>query len=157
MEKFEDLYDDKKLREYSNNIRKFIYNILNDLRDRERNARLSENLFVREIELFSNIRTNIKTNFKKICPDISEEEEKRFDNLIKIYTCLKNIILSISSSKTQFECINSLVNGDLKKIIFIKYFFYPPKYAFIKSLLSLSKCGLCIMFRILLPRCLSNK
>ena len=76
MEKFEDLYDDKKLREYSNNIRKFIYNILNDLRDRERNARLSENLFVREIELFNNIRTNIKTNFKKICPDISEEEEK---------------------------------------------------------------------------------
>ena len=38
MEKFEDLYDDNKLREYSNNIRKFIYNILNDLRDRERNA-----------------------------------------------------------------------------------------------------------------------
>ena len=32
MEKIEDLYDDKKLREYSNNIRKFIYNILNDLR-----------------------------------------------------------------------------------------------------------------------------
>ena len=112
MEKIEDLYDDKKLREYSNNIRKFVYNILNDLRDRERNARLSENLFVREIELFSNIRTNIKTNFKKICPDISEEEEKRLDNLIKIYTCLKNIILNISSNKTQFECINSLVNGD---------------------------------------------
>ena len=111
MEKFEDLYDDNKLREYSNNIRKFIYNILNDLRDRERNARLSENLFVREIELFSYIRTNIKTNFKKICPDISEEE-KRLDNLIKIYTCLKNIILNISSNKTQFECINSLVNGD---------------------------------------------
>ena len=110
MEKFEDLYDDNKLREYSNNIRKFIYNILNDLRDRERNARLSENLFVREIELFSYIRTNIKTNFKKICPDISEE--KRLDNLIKIYTCLKNIILNISSNKTQFECINSLVNGD---------------------------------------------
>ena len=108
MEKFEDLYDDKKLREYSNNIRKFIYNILNDLRDRERNARLSENLFVREIELFSNIRSSLK----KICPDISEEEEKRLDNLIKIYTCLKNIILNISSNKTQFECINSLVNGD---------------------------------------------
>ena len=54
MEKFEDLYDDKKLREYSNDIRKFIYNILNDLRDRESNARLSENLFVREIELFNN-------------------------------------------------------------------------------------------------------
>ena len=86
----EDLYDDKKLREYSNNIRKFIYNILNDLRDRERNAKLSENLFVREIELFSNIRTNIETNFKK----------------------MKNIILNISSNKTQFECINSLVNGD---------------------------------------------
>ena len=111
MEKFEDLYDDNKLREYSNNIRKFIYNILNDLRDRERNARLSENFFVREIELFSNIRTNIKTHFKKICRDISEEQ-KRLDNLIKIYTCLKNIILNISSNKTQFECINSLVNGD---------------------------------------------
>ena len=54
METFEDLYDDKKLREYSNDIRKFIYNILNDLRDRESNARLSENLFVREIELFNN-------------------------------------------------------------------------------------------------------
>ena len=108
MEKFEDLYDDKKLREYRNNIRKFIYNILNDLRDRKRNSRLFENLFIREIELFSNIRTN----FKKICPDISEEEEKRLDNLIKIYTCLKNIILNISSNKTQFECINSLVSGD---------------------------------------------
>ena len=119
MEKFEDLYDDKKLREYSNNIRKFIYNILNDLRDRERNARLSENLFVREIELFSNIRTNIKTNFKKICPDISEEEE----NLIKIYTCLKNIILNISSNKTQFECINSLVNGDEKKLYLLNIIF----------------------------------
>ena len=119
MEKFEDLYDDKKLREYSNNIRKFIYNILNDLRDRERNARLSENLFVREIELFSNIRTNIKTNFKKIRPDISEEEE----NLIKIYTCLKNIILNISSNKTQFECINSLVNGDEKKLYLLNIIF----------------------------------
>ena len=112
MEKFEDLYDDKKLREYSNNIRKFIYNILNDLRDGERNARLSENLFVREIELFNNISTNIKTNFNKICPDISEEEKKRLDNLIKIYTCLKNIILNISSNKTEFECLNSLVNRD---------------------------------------------
>ena len=59
MEKFEDLYDDKKLREYSNNIRKFIYNILNDLRDRERNARLSENLFVREIELFNTVITRV--------------------------------------------------------------------------------------------------
>ena len=108
MEKLEDLYDDKKLREYSNNIRKFIYNILNDLRERERNARLSENLFVREIELFSNIRSSLKKN----CLDISEEEEKRLDNLIKIYTCLKNIILNISSNKTQFECINYLVNGD---------------------------------------------
>ena len=114
MEKFEDLYDDKKLREYSNNIRKFIYNILNDLRERERNARLSENLFVREIELFSNIRSSLKKN----CLDISEEEEKRLDNLIKIYTCLKNIILNISSNKTQFECINSLVNGDLKNNIY---------------------------------------
>ena len=60
MEKFEDLYDDKKLREYRNNIRKFIYNILNDLRDRERNSRLFENVFIREIELFSNLRTNFK-------------------------------------------------------------------------------------------------
>ena len=65
MEKFEDHYDDKKLREYSNNIRKFIYNILNDLRDRERNAKLSENLFVREIELFSNIRTSLKKNLSR--------------------------------------------------------------------------------------------
>ena len=111
MEKLEDLYDEKKLIENSNNIRKFIYNILNNLRNRERNARFSEILFVREIELFNNIISNIKTH-KKICPDISEEEEKRLDNLIKIYTCLKNIILNISSNKTQFECINSLVNGD---------------------------------------------
>ena len=111
MEKLEDLYDDKKLREYSNNIRKFIYNMLNDLRDRERNARLSENLFVREIDLFSNIRTNIKNNFRTICPDISEEE-KKLDNLIEVYTCLKNIICNISFNRKQFECINSLVNGD---------------------------------------------
>ena len=97
--------------ENSNNIRKFIYNILNDLRDRERNSRFSEILFVREIELFNNISSNIKTH-KKICPDISEEEETKLDNLVKIYTCLKNIILNISSNKTQFECIKSLVNGD---------------------------------------------
>ena len=112
MKKFEDLSDDKKLREYSSNIRKFIYNMLNDLRDRERNARLSENLFVREIDLFNNVRDNIKNNFGTICPDISEEEEKRLDNLIKVYTCLKNIILNISSNKKQFECLNSLVNED---------------------------------------------
>ena len=65
MEKLEDLYDEKKLREYSNNIRKFIYDILNYLQDRERNARLSENLFVREIELFSNIRTSFKKNLSR--------------------------------------------------------------------------------------------
>ena len=40
---------------------------------------------------------------------------------------------------------------EIKKIIFNKYYFYPPKYAFIKSLLSLSKCGLCITSRILVP------
>ena len=65
MEKLEDLYDEKKLREYSNNIQKFIYDILNYLQDRERNARLSENLFVREIELFSNIRTSLKKNLSR--------------------------------------------------------------------------------------------
>ena len=43
------------------------------------------------------------------------------------------------------------------RMAFIKYYFYPPKYSFIKSLLSLSKCGLCITSRILLPRCLSNR
>ena len=112
MEKIEDFYDDKKLREYSNNIRKFIYNMLNDLRDRERNDRLSEFLFVREINLFRDTRDNIKDNFATDCSDISKEEEKRLDNLIKVYTCLKNIILNISSNKKQFECLNSLLNED---------------------------------------------
>ena len=130
MEKFEDIYDDKKIREYNNNIRKSIYNMLNDFRYREGNARFNEILFVREIDLFSNIRDNIKiktiytdiseegerlNNFikiKKICPNISEEEEERLNNLIKIYACLKNITFNISSNKKEFDCINSLVNED---------------------------------------------
>ena len=108
MEKIKDFSDEKELREYSNNIRKFIYNILNEIRDRERNSKINEILFVREINLFNNIRDNINN----ICPDISEEEKKRLDNLIKVYSCLKNIILNISSNKKQFEYLNSLVNED---------------------------------------------
>ena len=39
------------------------------------------------------------------------------------------------------------------RMAFIKYYFYPPKYSFIKSLLSLSKWGLCITSRTLVPFC----
>ena len=75
--------------------------------------------------------------------------DKEFDKLLKKYEYLISLISSIINFRKNNE-------EDLK-IIFNKYYFYPPKYVFIKSLLSLSKCGLCITSKILVPRCRSNR
>ena len=76
--------------------------------------------------------------------------ESNLNKLVDIYR-------SIHRLNEYIENFNDLLNTNLKKYDLINMIFYPPKYSFIKSLLSLSKCGLCITFRILLPRCLSNR
>ena len=82
---------------------------------------------------------------------ISEKyDDSNLKNLVKIYGSLNRLKFGI-------DYFTNTVNTNLKKIIFNKYYFYPLKYAFIKSLLSSSKYGLCITFRILLPRCRSNR
>ena len=124
--------------------------------------RLLNNLPIKDVK--DHIQTTfyevIKKKYKKDYENIS----KRIENgeILLFRELLGNITSNLDYRINLYETLNNLeflikkikelVDIDLKKIIFIKYYFYPPKYAFIKSLLSLSKCGLCITSRILVPR-----
>ena len=124
--------------------------------------RLLNNLPIKDVK--DHIQTTFYEVIKKIYKKDYENISKRIENgeILLFRELLGNITSNLDYRINLYETLNNLeflikkikelVDIDLKIIIFIKYYFYPPKYAFIKSLLSLSKCGLCITSRILVPR-----
>ena len=113
--------------------------VRNKIRKRIEELRKNDDTFFKEFEFREKCLWS-ERNFT--------DNDETLRNLLKYYDSVLGL---------EYQVNIYLSNTNLKKIIFNKYYFYPPKYAFIKSLLSSSKCGLCITSKILLPCCRSNK
>ena len=137
--------DVKTLKDFEKDVRTQINNEFESLR--KKNDDLSRVLMAGECEMWKKIRNEEYSWLK-----LKGEKKNKLYRLIDIYSEFDKIVDSVKDLNKKYEKVKQL-----KKISNIKYYFYPPKYSFMKSLLSSSKCGLCITFRILLPRCLSNR
>ena len=131
--------DVKTLKDFEKEVRRKINNEFDSLR--KKNDDLSRVLMAGECEMWEKIRDEEYSWLK-----IDSDKKKKLYRLIDIYSKFNDIVDIVKDLNTKVERIKLLKNApddddeeDLKKIIFNKYYFYPPKYDFIKSLLSLSK------------------
>ena len=106
IKEFEDFYDSKLLKDYSNKIRTEIINGLEDLR--KRNDDFSEKIICEESRLWS----NLIRNFRDFNKDNSEEKVKRLTKLIEIYTCFSDICHQIYYTRNNVKRIKSLINRE---------------------------------------------
>ena len=145
--------DVKTIKDFEKEVRKKIYNELETLR--KENDDLSRILIAAESDMWKKIR-----NEEYSWLQLNSDKKKKLYPLIDIYSEFVEIVDSVRDLNKKVEKVKQLKVHQMmkiKNIIFNKYYIYPPKYAFIKSLLSSSKCGLCITSRILVPHCRSNK
>ena len=145
----------KTIKDFEKEIRIKINNEFETLR--KKNEDLSRILIADECNMWNKIKNGAYSWLQ-----LNNDKNKKLYRLIEIYSNFNEIVDSVKNLNTKIDRVKLLKNAPdgskiRKKIIFIKYYIYPPKYAFIKSLLSSSKCGLCITSRILVPRCLSNR
>ena len=132
--------DVKTLKDFEKEVRTKINNEFESLR--KKNDGLSRVLMTGECETWGKIRDGDYSWLK-----IKSDKKKKLFRLIDIYSKFDDIVDSVKDLNKEVERVKQLIN----------IIFYPPKYSFIKSLLSLSKCGLCITSRILFPICLSSR
>ena len=126
--------DVKTLKDFEKEVRTKINNEFESLR--KKNDGLSRVLMTGECEMWGKIRDGDYSWLK-----IKSDKKKKLFRLIDIYSKFDDIVDSVKDLNKEVERVKQLIN----------IIFYPPKYSFIKSLLSLSKCGLCITSRILFP------
>ena len=126
--------DVKTLKDFEKEVRTKINNEFESLR--KKNDDLSRVLMTGEFEMWGKIRDEDYSWLK-----IKSDKKKKLFRLIDIYSKFDDIVDSVKDLNKEVERVKQLIN----------IIFYPPKYSFIKSLLSLSKCGLCITSRILFP------
>ena len=126
--------DVKTLKDFEKEVRTKINNEFESLR--KKNDGLSRVLMTGECEMWGKIRDGDYSWLK-----IKSDKKKKLFRLIDIYSKFDDIVDSVKDLNEEVERVKQLIN----------IIFYPPKYSFIKSLLSLSKCGLCITSRILFP------
>ena len=126
--------DVKTLKDFEKEVRTKINNEFESLR--KKNDDLSRVLMTGECEMWGKIRDGDYSWLK-----IKSDKKKKLFRLIDIYSKFDDIVDSVKDLNKEVERVKQLIN----------IIFYPPKYSFIKSLLSLSKCGLCITSRILFP------
>ena len=113
-----DFYDKKSLIDYTNKIRNEINNGLEDLR--KRYTKFDRLLLERELNLFNNIKSNIRVNEEE---DDPEKEVKRLSNLIEIFSLLESLSFHNHCFKNEVNLIKSLINGDLKNIYLLNIIF----------------------------------
>ena len=101
-----DFYDEKSLIDYTIKIRNEINNGLEDLR--KRYAKFDILLLERELDLFNNIKSNIRVNEE----EDPEKEVKSLSNLIEIFSLLKSLSFHNRCFKNEVDRIKSLINGD---------------------------------------------
>ena len=101
-----DFYDEKSLIDYTNKIRNEINNGLEDLR--KRYTKFDRLLLERELDLFNNIKSNIRVNEE----DDPKKEVNRLSNLIEIFRLLESLSFHNRCFKNEVNHIKSLINGD---------------------------------------------
>ena len=99
-----DFYDKKSLIDYTNKIRNEINNGLEDLR--KRYTKFDRLLLERELDLFNNIKSNIRVNEE----DDPKKEVKRLSNLIEIFRLLESLSFHNRCFKNEFNHIKYLIN-----------------------------------------------
>ena len=102
-----DFYDKKSLIDYTNKIRNEINNGLENLR--KRYTKFDILLLERELDLFNNIKSNIRVNEEE---DDPKKEVKRLSNLIEIFSLLESLSFHNHCFKNEVNLIKSLINGD---------------------------------------------
>ena len=102
-----DFYDKKSLIDYTAKIRNEINDGLEDLRKRD--TKFDRLLLERELDLFNNIKSNIRVNEEE---DDPKKEVKRLSNLIEIFSFLESLSFHNRCFKNEVNLIKSLINGD---------------------------------------------
>ena len=114
--------DVKTIKDFEKEVRTKIYNELESLR--KKNDDLSSVLMFGESLMWKKIRNEEYSWFK-----LNSDKKKKLYRLIDIYLNFIDLVDSVKELNKKVESVKQL----------IKYYFYPPKYSFIKSLLSSSK------------------
>ena len=118
----------KTIKDFEKEIRIKINNEFETLR--KKNEDLSRILIADECNMWNKIK-----NGEYSWLQLNNDKNKKLYRLIEIYSNFNEIVDSVKDLNTKIDrvkLLKTLLMKIRKNIIFIKYYIYPPKYAFIK-------------------------